>query len=365
MNNDINLRLQKPKHGGDLLALRRTLTGGQAVDKEWIDLSSAVNRHPWPVPQVPVNLWHELPDLNALRCAATDYYGADNFEPVAGTQQAIEALPNLLFSAQDRMNTRVLVPEIGYQEHGFAWKKWQYQVETYDAVENLKHSDWHVLVLIQPNNPSASLLSVTELITLVDVAQAKGAYIVLDEAFIDAVSETSLLTYFQSRSWPACLILLRSVGKFFGLPGARIGVCFASQELLQGLASVIGPWPIATSAVWLISQAFKDSQWQQEAVNDLILRRARFEKELKPLISQLSNSSSWQQSELFYTLFSETAQATFELLQELAIHVRLGQSWLRFALPAETEFEPIRLRLGMLLAKQQIKASAKVEELAE
>ncbi|EAQ65659.1 cobalamin biosynthetic protein [Marinomonas sp. MED121] len=366
MNNELDLSQEKPKHGGNLLALRRSLGVLQDVKESWIDLSSAVNRHPWPVPEVPVFLWYELPDLDSLKQAAADYYGANNFVPIAGTQQAIEALPNLLFASEIRHKTKVLVPEVGYQEHGFAWSKWQYAVDTYKNTQDLTVKSWQVLVLIQPNNPSANKLTLAELLSLIETAQVRKAYLIIDEAFIDGVVGASLLSHYQDKAWPACLIVLRSVGKFFGLPGARVGFCFASQLILKGLASVTGPWPIATPATWLLSQAFKDVSWQIQASRDLVSRSQRFEKEIKPLINQffiaLSQSVRWQQSELFYTLFCDEAEGLFEWLQALSIHVRLGDAWLRFALPADTEFDLISKRVQQALLNGQTQGVGQVEE---
>lgn len=380
MNKELNLALQKPKHGGNLLALKRQLAKvsnvteqGLAVSPtqtwDWIDLSSAVNRHPWPVPDIPVSLWHELPDLNALNLSAHDYYGCENFVPVAGTQQAIEALPTLLFDVEARKKTKVLIPQVGYQEHGFAWDKWRYQLETYDQPYHLHEKDWQVLVLIQPNNPTTLRLDLDQLLALIDVAQNRGAYIILDEAFIDAVPRSSLLDHYRGKVWPESLIVLRSVGKFFGLPGARVGFCFAHPRLLSGIKSVVGPWPIATPAVWLLSRAFKDELWQQQARQDLRQRRQRFVQEIQPMIdSCLINakygSNRWSQSELFCTLFSDQADAVFTQLQGVAIHVRLGQGWLRFALPADVEFEPIKERLETALVNP-VKKQSELEDINE
>jgi len=242
---------------------------------------------------------------------------------------------------------------VGYQEHGFAWSKWRYQLESYQDYQGVSQQDWQVLVLIQPNNPTAKTLSPEALLDLVEIAQAREAYIILDEAFIDAQSGASLLEYYQAKSWPSCLIVLRSVGKFFGLPGARVGFCFANPLVLQGLSSVIGPWPIATPAVWLITQALNDHHWQLNAIDDLSKRRQAFRLELQPMISRLFDHCDWQQSELFFTLFSDSVDSIHESLQAFGIHVRLGQGWLRFALPADTEFESMRLKMEAVWESHQ------------
>ena len=58
-NKSVNLELAAPKHGGDLVYWQRKV-GNEALN--WLDLSSACNREPWPVPEVPTAVWMVLPD---------------------------------------------------------------------------------------------------------------------------------------------------------------------------------------------------------------------------------------------------------------------------------------------------------------
>ncbi len=172
------------------------------ADKNWIDLSSAVNRQPWPIPVIPECLWYELPDQHSLKVAATHYYKHSNFVPLAGTQQAIEQLPIILSThLSQQLNCtkppQVVVPKIGYQEHKFAWQKWGYCVETYQSFDELVEIDWQVLVLIQPNNPTAELFTNEQIKALIELVHSRHAYIVIDEAFIDPIEEKSVLSLFS------------------------------------------------------------------------------------------------------------------------------------------------------------------------
>ena len=388
----LDTKMVVPKHGGDLLKVRREEESETKTN--WIDLSSAVNRHPWPIPIIPEFLWYELPDQHSLKLAASNYYKHSNFVPLAGTQQGIECLPTILFthafhSFKSELSPKVLVPNIGYQEHKFAWEKWGYHVESYQSFNELVEIDWQVAVLIQPNNPKAESFPNEQIKVLIELANARHGYLIIDEAFIDPIEDKSVLSLYaeirmmrqentqakksvsQKDDWPESLILLRSVGKFFGLAGARIGFLFASKNIRDKVSITTGPWPISTPSVWLVSQALMDKKWQQEAKQNLRARSEFFQENIIPLLNTLCDHfcfsyKEWRVSDLFFTLFflqkevpkeaqgKKQADGIFTHLQSVGIHVRLGDNWLRFALPAEEEFILIEERLQSLLVEFKV-----------
>ncbi len=113
------LDLEPPKHGGDLAYWQRKV-GDKALN--WLDLSSACNREPWPIPQMDSSLWMDLPDQVTLLDVAEGYYGCRPIAIGAGSQHIIESLPILLREFKPLCDLRVVVPRVGYQEHAFAWK---------------------------------------------------------------------------------------------------------------------------------------------------------------------------------------------------------------------------------------------------
>ena len=88
----INVELTPPQHGGDLGAWQRHTPAAA----QWLDLSSACNREPWPIPEFEARLWYELPDTTALMHTAETYFSHKPLAIGAGTQQLIEVLPPLL-----------------------------------------------------------------------------------------------------------------------------------------------------------------------------------------------------------------------------------------------------------------------------
>ena len=75
--------------------------------------------------------------------------------------------------------------------------------------------------------------------------EAAGAYLLLDEAFVDFVEEASF--NIDLGRFPR-LMILRSFTKFFGIPGMRLGCLLGAPELVARLAGEQDPWSVNTMA---------------------------------------------------------------------------------------------------------------------
>jgi len=98
-----------------------------------------------------------------------------------------------------------------------------------------------------------------------------GGWLVIDEAFMDATPASSLAAHAHLPG----LIVLRSLGKFFGLAGARVGFVLAEAALLERLRDLLGPWAVCGPARHIASLALRDTPWQDAARPKLIAAAAR------------------------------------------------------------------------------------------
>lgn len=233
---------------------------------EWVDLSTGINPHPYPVPPLGPEVWQRLPeDDDGLEAAAAAYYGAPGLLPVAGSQAAIQTLPACFAPGQ-----RVLTLAPTYAEHPHAWRTHALRALPSGQIEAaLDEAD--ILLLVQPNNPDAVHFGAEQLLAWQARLAARGGWLIVDEAFLDAESEASLVP----RTGAPGLVVLRSVGKFFGLAGARVGFVFGPSALRQQLAERLGPWPISGPARQVCTAALADRVWQAEARQRLREQSAR------------------------------------------------------------------------------------------
>nr|WP_314901128.1 threonine-phosphate decarboxylase CobD [uncultured Deefgea sp.] len=244
---------QVPRHGGNLQNLMRNF-GGTLAD--WIDCSTGIAPYAFPLPTMPVEVTQRLPHPSPtfLKVAAT-YYGSEQFLTVAGSQAAIAALPLL------RPRCKVGVLRAAYAEHAWRWQLAGHTVVLLDVSEvESAAMQLDVLILVNPNNPTGLCWSREQLLALHQTLAARGGCLIVDEAFVDVEPSQSLCADVGA----AGLIVLRSVGKFFGLAGVRLGFVFAELALREQLEKIIGPWAVSGPALWAGELALADSQWQNE-----------------------------------------------------------------------------------------------------
>lgn len=255
------------EHGG---RLRRAARQYGIAEAGWLDLSTGINPDGWPVPAMPDGIWQCLPqDDDALQAAAQAYYGTSQLLAVAGSQAAIQALPML------RQPAQVALVAPGYAEHAHAWQRYGHQVTSVSAAEILQAGTVaQVAVVVNPNNPTGKLFSADELLRLHAQLAARGGWLVVDEAFMDTMPKHSLASVCPRPG----LIVLRSLGKFFGLAGARVGFVLAEENVLQPLAELLGPWPIAAPSRHAAMLALQDAAWQDAARKALPLAAQRLEE---------------------------------------------------------------------------------------
>lgn len=309
------------EHGGRLLRAARQFG---IAPEQWLDLSTGVSPWPWPVPALPASAWQRLPEEeDGLAEAAQAYYGAGRLLPVAGSQAAIQALPQL------RARCRVGVIAPGYNEHAHAWRRAGHEVVSAAAgALQAGADDFDVLVLIHPNNPGGDRFTRECLLDLHARLARRGGWLVLDEAFIDATPEDSLCIHAGRDG----LVVLRSVGKFFGMAGARAGFVFAMPGLLDALRERLGPWTLSGPARWAVKQALADRDWQAQARPRLLAGS----DELAALL-RAHGLTPQGGSAFFQWCVHADAPALHAALAQRAILTRLfdAPASLRFGLPAD------------------------------
>ncbi|MFC1236634.1 threonine-phosphate decarboxylase CobD [Vibrio sp. F74] len=335
------------KHGGNL----NKIAAEYGTDPEcWIDLSTGVSPFTYPIGDIPLSVWNQLPQNNdGLEVAARRYYGGFS-DPVivAGSQAAIVSLPAVLTKEMGRCGT-ISLPRVGYKEHQHAWTRFEqdscgWNVLFYDdfpSEQQVAESD--VVLIINPNNPTGKFSSKNALAIISQKMQEKKGYLIVDEAFADCTPEISMLSTDEQQS---SLIILRSVGKFFGLAGARVGFVFASENIKGSLEALLGPWTVTGPARWVMKKALSDHQWQKEVAHRIKSASIR----LSGLLGEYLDDRT-SVTDLFITVYLDEAAICHDFLCQQHVLTRLcdEKNALRFGLPAdETQWKKLESALYFL-----------------
>ncbi len=317
-------------HGGNLDWA--VLTYGGTVT-EWIDLSTGINRAPYPVPLVTPETWTQLPTRSALarllHAGQTNYATTAPIVALPGAQAAIQLIPFL----GGKGMARVLGPT--YNEHAAALRAAGWHVEEVTDIVDLAGSD--LAVIVNPNNPGGQITRREDVMDLLPLV----GRLVVDESFADATPEFSC----AARAETPGLIILRSFGKFYGLAGVRLGFALGNYKDISALTAMAGPWPVSGSAIEIGTKALMDEDWSRATI-------LRLEDDVRRL-DAMAIGRAWSViggTALFRLYQVEDAHTAQVHLAKHRIWSRIfpySTSWLRLGLPGnDAEWHRLAVALG-------------------
>lgn len=326
-------------HGGKL---REAAARLQIPLSDWLDLSTGINPHAYPLTHFSEQVWQRLPEENdGLETAAAAYYGNTNLLMTPGSQWSIQYLP-LIRQALHGTGS-VLIHRSGYAEHHHAWHKAGFTLHYYDeqpSAEQLRECD--VCLIINPHNPHGTLLSPDAITQCQSQLRQDNAWLIVDEAFMDVTPELSVV----DQAGNSNLIVLRSLGKFFGLAGLRVGALIAAEPILNSAKEWLGPWAISGPSRAVATAALQDYAWQQAMRITLHADSLRMSALLLNHFNGLPTGPA-----LFKTVYTNQAAAIVEHAARKGILLRLldDQSGFRIGLPAtQTQWQKLELWLHSL-----------------
>ena len=310
-------------HGGALDVARRL---APAAPEPWIDLSTGINPHSYPLPDLAPEIWSRLPGVAALaelERAAAGRYDAPVGSVVAGpgSQAMIQALARIA----PRGAVGVLGPTYGGFKAAFAAAG--ARVDEAKRVEDMSGLD--VAIVVNPNNPDGRITPRADLLALNERIRSRGGVLVVDEAFADFDNESGSMAPVPPRG----AVVLRSFGKSFGLAGLRLGFAIASAELVEPLRAALGTWPVSGPAIAIGTKALADRAWT-EAMRDRLGKDAA-------RLDALLNAAGFRivgGTRLFRLAAKSDARGVFGRLLAAGILARpfaAAPDWLRFGIPGD------------------------------
>jgi L-threonine-O-3-phosphate decarboxylase len=224
------------------------------------------------------------------------------------------------------------------------------RVCTRDAINRVSTSSQSGLLLNNPHNPTGKLFSVEEILPYLK----QFALVVVDEAFMDFLppdEEQSLIPVIQK--YPN-LVILRSLTKFYSLPGLRLGYAIAHPDRLSKWQLWRDPWPVNTLAAAAAIAALSDKEFQSATWEWLPPTR----NQLFQGLAQLPGLQPKESAANFLLVESQQSvcQLQEQLLKDYQIYIRdclsfkeLGDRYFRVAVRSESDNQRLLTALKALL----------------
>lgn len=284
--------LERYGHGGDLRTAEEAF--GMAA-QSFVDFSSNMNPlgPPDSVKKALLSyaeLIGQYPDpaVRGLRRKLAERHQIDEQSIVVGNGAA--ELIDLIVRALQPKLTTLAIP--CFDEYGDAIRKIcgavyeiklsaENQFELHLELEHLcgAAATGSLFMLGSPNNPTGQLVDPA----LIRMLLSKGAYVVVDEAFMDFVPEESQYSLVQEAARNEKLFVIRSMTKFYSIPGIRLGYIVGMPRTLSGLRRLQVPWSVNSLAQLIGESVLDESDYAERTMMWLQEERPWLIKELQAL----------------------------------------------------------------------------------
>ena len=263
-------------HGGTIHAVSRSMgvpTG------ELLDFSASINPlgPPPGVRQAVMNAFDQVvhypdPEVTELRQALARRYclPLENLRVANGSTELIHLLPRL-FSGR-----RALIVAPPFSEYAAALEQGGWEVQYFFlapedgfdlSLTKLAESlagGFDLLVIANPGNPTGALVPLEKITRLLELCRNRGTVPVIDEAFMDFCQEESAVSTLLEDGRG---VILRSLTKFFALPGLRLGYAIGATGIIRRLGELIPPWSVGSLAQAAGLAALADDDYPQRTLH--------------------------------------------------------------------------------------------------
>lgn len=291
-------RVKKSTHGGNIYRLAREL---DRDPDDILDFSASINPlgpspHVWKAIVSSRHLLSHYPDPDCwdLRRALAAFWRIDPAQIVVGngSTELIDALPRAL------KIQRLLVVQPTFSEYAAAMRRAEGSTTTLYAhrrdhyaipINRIKQvletgrSDGRSIdgmVLCNPNSPTGQACTVEDLVQLAKVAHRRGLWLIIDESFADYCPDRSILGQVELQ---AHVIVLRSMTKFYALPGLRVGYAVSASATAGRLQRQLPPWSVSAMGQVAAVAALDDEVHTRRSLQFMTEERERFRMKLAAL----------------------------------------------------------------------------------
>jgi threonine-phosphate decarboxylase len=152
-----------------------------------------------------------------------------------------------------------------------------------EKIKRAVTDDTKIMCICNPHSPSGTLYSKEAVLELVDFCHNKGIIFSVDENYIEFAEKGEDTTLAGMIKEYENLFVIRSVTKFYGMPGIRLGYGIATRNLIEKLETVKLPWSINGLAGVVTLAAFNDSEFIQNTKQSIAKERAELAKNLSEI----------------------------------------------------------------------------------
>ncbi|MGL5381633.1 threonine-phosphate decarboxylase CobD [Clostridium sp.] len=217
------------------------------------------------------------PDITyyELKSEIANYEGVKRENIILGNGAA-----EVIFNITRGLNPKkALIPAPTFSEYEDALNAVNCSVVHYEMNEDFNldngfidkiKEDIDIIFICNPNNPTGVLTSKKYLEEVLKKARTCNAKVVVDESFVDFISEREEVSLINLINKYENLIVVKSLTKFFAFPGIRVGYgILKNKDYINKINKISVPWSINTVAVYGAIEALKQKEYISKSIENI------------------------------------------------------------------------------------------------
>ncbi|MFQ6051762.1 MAG: histidinol-phosphate transaminase [Candidatus Hydrothermarchaeota archaeon] len=295
--------------------LKKAIHGGDVWDyykKNLIDFSSNINPlgpSKKALEKIKESLWKcaYYPDLESreLKSALADYTNM-GYENITVGNGGTELIKNFLEVFLDKGNdVLILSPTFSEYEvfsrlyggnirYLFARRENDFEFNHGEIMEKINENT-RVIFICNPNNPTGKSLGEKDLLKIIEESYRNDTFVFLDEAYIDF---TEMKSFCSKVGDFENLFILRSLTKFFSIPGLRIGFGIGNKKVMEYMEKIRMPWNTNILGEIAAIESIKDKEYIKDTKDTIKREKNFFYKE----VSKIDNLKIYSSDANFFLI---------------------------------------------------------------
>ena len=206
-----------------------------------------------------------------------------------GSSELIHLLPRalriksaLIIGPTFEEYARALLDAGSLVEYVHAKREQRFRPPLQDVLDRLsaKRSKFDAVFLCNPNNPTGQVMNRLALCELAEAVERRQGWMIIDEAFIDYCHELSVVSMLKQHPR---MVVLRSLTKFYAMPGLRIGYLLGASKVVDLLKKRQPPWSVNSLAQEVSCAVLQDETYAKKSRGFMEHERSCFVRGLRSL----------------------------------------------------------------------------------
>ena len=258
-------------------------------------------------------------DSNSLREIISKKYNIDTDRIIcgSGSDQIFDLTCHLFLKPKDE----VIVSEFGFIMHRIyaslynakviLAKEKNFKVSVKEILKKVTKKT-KIVFIANPNNPTGTYLSKTEMLNLRKNLR-KNILLVVDDAYFEFLNEPDFFSGLNLFKEYHNVLITRTFSKIYGLAGLRLGWGYSSKKIIQAMYEIKPPFNVNRAALAAGKEAIKDNEWTEKAIEHNNI----WSKKIFSILQEYKIKTNQPSTNFFLMNFDDTKVSSKKVFQSL------------------------------------------------